>query len=47
MLLARHQPGDITRALELLDEAVSTYQELGMDSWARAAALKQPTLPTS
>lgn len=48
MLLARHRPGDRARALELLDEAVSTYEELGMDSWARAAAaLKQPTLPTS
>ena len=37
MLLARDQPGDAERALELLAEAVSTYHSLGMDSWAAAA----------
>jgi hypothetical protein len=36
MLLARGRPGDEERGA-LLDEAVSTYRELGMDSWALAA----------
>jgi hypothetical protein len=38
MLLARDRPGDASRALELLDAAVASYRELGMESWARAAA---------
>ena len=38
MLLARDRPGDTARALELLDQAVSIYQHLGMDSWAQAAS---------
>jgi tetratricopeptide (TPR) repeat protein len=38
MLLTRDQPGDKERALQLLAEAVTTYQELGMESWAHAAA---------
>jgi DNA-binding SARP family transcriptional activator len=38
MLLARDQPGDKERALQLLAEAVITYRELGMESWAQAAA---------
>jgi tetratricopeptide (TPR) repeat protein len=37
MLLARDQPGDREKARELLDDAVSIYQELGMESWAHAA----------
>jgi tetratricopeptide (TPR) repeat protein len=48
MLLARNQAGDRERALELLTEAVSTYQELGMESWAQAAtALTQTPRLTS
>ena len=38
MLRARDQPGDQARALELRDEAVTAYRELGMESWANAAA---------
>jgi eukaryotic-like serine/threonine-protein kinase len=37
MLLARDQPGDVERALDLLADAVAAYEELGMESWARAA----------
>lgn len=37
MLLERAGPGDEERGRALLDEAVSTYRELGMDSWALAA----------
>jgi hypothetical protein len=48
MLLARDQPGDKERALELLAEAVTAYQELGMESWAEAATrLQQPPRLTS
>ena len=39
MLLERDQPGDRERARELLAEAVSTYRDLGMDSWAEAASM--------
>ena len=40
MLLARGEHGDDERARVLLDEAIATYAELGMDSWAaRAQAL--------
>ena len=37
MLLVRGEPGDRDRALELLAEGVSTYRELGMETWAQAA----------
>ena len=37
MLLARDGPGDRERAGEFLTEAISTYEELGMDSWAERA----------
>jgi tetratricopeptide (TPR) repeat protein len=37
MLLVRDQPGDEARALELLGTAVTTYRELGMESWAQSA----------
>jgi DNA-binding SARP family transcriptional activator len=37
MLLARDQQGDRGRAQELLAAAVSSFRELGMDSWADAA----------
>jgi DNA-binding SARP family transcriptional activator len=48
MLLARDAPGDTVRALELLAEAVTTYQELGMESWAQAATeLKDSTARTT
>jgi hypothetical protein len=40
MLLARGGSGDAARARALVDEAVSVYRELGMETWAaRAAAL--------
>jgi tetratricopeptide (TPR) repeat protein len=39
MLLKRGQPGDIEKAGSLLDEAVATYSELGMDSHSSKAAL--------
>jgi DNA-binding SARP family transcriptional activator len=39
MLLKRSQDGDHERARELLAEAVSTYRDLGMDSWAEAATM--------
>jgi len=40
MLLARGEDGDSERVGALLDEALSTYRELGMDAWAaRAEAL--------
>ena len=38
MLLARDGPGDGTRAADLLAVAASSFRELGMDSWAAAAA---------
>jgi tetratricopeptide (TPR) repeat protein len=42
MLLARNSPGDPDRARELVEQAVSTYRELGMDSYvAKASALAQ------
>jgi tetratricopeptide (TPR) repeat protein len=37
MLLARGDSGDTTRARRLLDEARTTYSELGMDAWAATA----------
>jgi hypothetical protein len=37
MLLARDAPGDRERAGELLTEAISTYEELGMGVWAERA----------
>jgi tetratricopeptide (TPR) repeat protein len=41
MLLARRSAGDSERAGALLDEAVSTYRDLGMGPWAgRAEALR-------
>jgi hypothetical protein len=38
MLLARDDTSDRERALELLADAVATYWELGMESWAKAAS---------
>jgi hypothetical protein len=41
MLLARNHAGDRERALELIEDALATYRELGMDDWAqRASACK-------
>jgi tetratricopeptide (TPR) repeat protein len=37
MLLARNAPGDRGRAGDLLTEAISSYEELGMDVWAERA----------
>ena len=34
MLLARGASGDSERALALLEDALATYSELGMDAWA-------------
>jgi tetratricopeptide (TPR) repeat protein len=34
MLLARGAAGDSERALALLEDALATYRELGMDAWA-------------
>ena len=48
MLLERDHPGDRERALELLDDAISAYQELGMESWARVATeLRYAGRPTT
>jgi DNA-binding SARP family transcriptional activator/tetratricopeptide (TPR) repeat protein len=38
MLLARDEAGDRERALELIGEALATYRELGMESWAANAS---------
>jgi DNA-binding SARP family transcriptional activator/tetratricopeptide (TPR) repeat protein len=38
MLLARDGAGDRERALELIGEAVGTYRELGMESWAKGTS---------
>ena len=37
MLLARGSAGDSQRARMLIDEALATYRELGMDAWAARA----------
>jgi tetratricopeptide (TPR) repeat protein len=37
MLLARDDAGDPQRALELIGDALATYRELGMESWAEKA----------
>jgi DNA-binding SARP family transcriptional activator len=42
MLLARDATGDSERARVLLDEAVTAYRELGMDSWAARAEMLAP-----
>jgi hypothetical protein len=42
-LLERGRPSDRARAHELLQEALATYRDLGMPTWAaRAAALAAP-----
>ena len=42
MLLARNGPGDSERALDLIEGALATYRDLGMDSYAaKASALAQ------
>lgn len=38
MLLARDRPGDRERAQELLEQALATYRELGMESYAVKAS---------
>jgi tetratricopeptide (TPR) repeat protein len=43
MLLARGERGDVTKASELADEAVSAYRELGMDPWAAAVSSLRET----
>jgi tetratricopeptide (TPR) repeat protein len=37
MLLVRDEPGDAEHAHELLAEAISAYEELGMKTWAKRA----------
>ena len=45
LLLSRDEPGDRERALKLIGDALTTYRELGMTSWARSATeLEQQTL---
>jgi uncharacterized protein HemY len=38
MLTARDESTDRERALELIAEALTTYRDLGMDTWADAAS---------
>ena len=38
-LFDRDDPGDRERAQELLDQALATYRELGMESYAAKASL--------
>jgi uncharacterized protein HemY len=38
LLLARGSPGDRERAQELLDQALATYRELGMEPYAARAS---------
>jgi predicted ATPase/DNA-binding SARP family transcriptional activator len=44
MLLARGEPGDHERALELIRSSLASYRTLGMDSFATDAALLEHTL---
>ncbi len=44
LLWSRNEPGDRKRALDLIREALSTYRELGMDTWAGTAAQFEQTL---
>jgi tetratricopeptide (TPR) repeat protein len=43
MLAARGGPGDRERAKELLGQAIATYRELGMESYAASASAAMPT----
>jgi hypothetical protein len=38
MLLARHADADRTLGLALIGQALGTYQELGMTTWAKRAS---------
>jgi hypothetical protein len=38
MLLARNRPGDRETARRLIQEALASYRELGMRSWADTAS---------
>jgi tetratricopeptide (TPR) repeat protein len=38
LLLTRNEPGDRDRALELIGEAIFSYERVGMDPWAAEAA---------
>jgi tetratricopeptide (TPR) repeat protein len=42
MLLARGDAGDSERARGLLDEAATTYADLGMDAWVARTRLPSP-----
>ena len=44
LLLSRNERGDRQRALKLIAEALTTYRELGMKSWARSATALEQTL---
>ena len=43
MLLARDDPGDRERAQELLDQALATYRELGMESYVWRVPRSSPS----
>jgi tetratricopeptide (TPR) repeat protein len=47
MLLARDAPADRGRALELIAAALTTYRELGMESWAERASELERALMVS
>jgi len=44
LLLSRNERGDRERALKLIADALATYRELGMKSWARSATALEQTL---
>jgi hypothetical protein len=43
-MLASNRPGDRERALALINDAITTYRELGLDSWATDATQLRETL---
>jgi DNA-binding SARP family transcriptional activator len=44
LLLSHNERGDRERALELIGGALTTYRELGMESWAKSASELEQTL---
>jgi hypothetical protein len=44
MLLDRDEAGDSARGTELIGQALATYRELGMQSWAEKASELEQTL---
>jgi hypothetical protein len=43
-MLASNGPGDRERCLALINDAITTYSELGLGSWAAEAAQLRETL---